>query len=207
MKNLLLLIIGTVLLPVMQTEAAMITFTMTGVATGRLGTNNFRNAAYTITSMADTTQITQSGSIFSVLASTAFISVSGIGSGTVTVPFYTYVNQATAEAGFYYANGPNKPGLVNTAFSDYALASSIGPLSGTSPAIGGVGVNTTDGLFDTGPLSIATFQASTGVPDQARTLGLLAFVFFALTLARKLENRTDARTALRARPKLTRSAF
>ncbi len=196
MKNLLLLIIGTVLLPVMQTEAAMITFTMTGVATGRLGTN-----------MADTTQITQSGSIFSVLASTAFISVSGIGSGTVTVPFYTYVNQATAEAGFYYANGPNKPGLVNTAFSDYALASSIGPLSGTSPAIGGVGVNTTDGLFDTGPLSIATFQASTGVPDQARTLGLLAFVFFALTLARKLENRTDARTALRARPKLTRSAF
>jgi len=180
MKKHFLLISSSILLSVITASAIPITYTMTGVASGRLGTSTFTSAAYTISATANTSQTISSGSIFSVLDLTATIFVNGIGTAIVTVPFYTYDNQTTSEAGFYYGTSSLRPGVVNAAFSTYTLASSIGPLGGTSLAVGGIAINTTAGFFDTQPLSIATFQASTAVPDQASTLGLLSFGILAL---------------------------
>ena len=175
------LLISAIFLLGFTAGAVPVTYTFSGVASGRLGTATFTRAAYTITSTADTSQIIAAGSIFSVLDLTTTVFVSGIGTATVTVPFYTYDNQTASEAGFYYGTIPVRPGVVNAALATYGLASVIGPLGGTSPAVSGIGFNTTAGLFDTLPFSISTFQASTGVPDQGSTLGLLSFGL--LTLA------------------------
>ena len=73
--------------------------------------------------------------------------VSGIGTATVTVPFYAYGNQTASEVGYYYGTSLLRPGIVDAAFSVYVLASAIGPLGGTSPAVSGIGINTTAGYF------------------------------------------------------------
>jgi hypothetical protein len=195
MKSLLLLGISSAILFLASTASAVpITYTITGVATGRLGTTQFTGAAYTITATADTSQIVTAGSFLSVLDETATIFISGVGTGTITVPFYTYDNRATSEAGFYYTTAKPGPGVSNTAFSAYGLASSIGPLSGTSTALSGISFNTTAGVFDPAPLPVTSFQAT--VPDQSPTLCLLGLGMFALAGFRLSDRITRVRPAI-----------
>ena len=169
-----------VILFCLSAGAIPIEYTMTGVASGRLGLTRYTNADYTITSLADTIHITTSGSVLSVLDTSATISIAGVGTATVTVPFYTYDNQGDSLAGFYYSLAIAGPGLMNAAFATYGLASPIGPVGGSSTTRG-VGFNTSAGLFDPSTLTLSTFQASTAVPDAAPTLCLLGLGLLALT--------------------------
>jgi hypothetical protein len=172
-------IFGSVVWCCVSAGAIPIEYTLTGMASGRLGTTVFANADYTITCIANTTQIVTSGSVRSVLDTSATISIAGVGTATITVPFYTYDNQGDSWVGFYDGAGTYGPRLENTDFKTYALASSIGPVGGSSTTVGG-GFNTTDGLFDPSSQELATFQASTVVPDAASTLCLLGLGLLAL---------------------------
>jgi hypothetical protein len=196
MKYILLLISSSLtFILISAAGASPITFTMTGVASGRLGTSTFQQADYTITAIADTSQITSANSVLSVIDELATISIAGVGTATITTPFFTYVNHGDSEAGFYYGNIANRPELMNSAFSTYGLASALGPLSGTSTAVSGLAFDTSDGVFDPAPLSIQTFQASL-VPDRGATLfqlglGILALAAFQ-SVTRKMDGNMNA---------------
>jgi hypothetical protein len=159
-----------------QAKADLITYTFSGTASGKLGTNTFSNASFTITSVADTSQITNSSGIFIVPDMAATVFVSGLGTATFTIPTTNVDNQPLARVGF---SAPNQ-GLAilfedNSAFSTYDLSTAIGPLTGPPLFNSSSLFGTTAGDFSFTSVGTVTFQASTqAVPvPEPSTLTLL----------------------------------
>src|SRR5262249_46820073 len=75
--------------------ARPITYTFTGTGSGSLGANSFTAAAFTITALADTSQVVVRNPFFTyVPTSSATIDVSGIGSANFTGSTEVFVNPA-----------------------------------------------------------------------------------------------------------------
>jgi hypothetical protein len=128
-------------------RAAQITFTITTMANGTLGTTPFSNALVTITSLADTNNVVVNGSFFDLIAISSTVSIAGIAGSPAKftdTTFWEDVNGAgdiafgdsSGGAGFACIVSTGCPilGLVNPLTSagivSYMLNSSIGPVSG-----------------------------------------------------------------------------
>jgi hypothetical protein len=185
MKNKAVTVFGTLvwlLAGLRNLQATEVIYTLSSVGSGHLGTNSFFSARFTITSTADTSQITHSSlGVFQVPDITATVFVSGIGTATFTIPTINVANQGLPAVGFsdptqhlaiLFANG-------NPAMASYDLSTSLGPITGYSSFNGFASFGTTAGGFLLSSVSTVTFQAIV-VPEPS-ILALLGFCFICVT--------------------------
>jgi hypothetical protein len=135
-----------------------------------MGGQGFTNASFTITSTADTAQITNPfPGIISVPNLTATVTVSGLGTGTFTNETTTVDNQVFMRVGISDLGlGLAILFIDNAAFGSYDLTSSIGPLTGPTAINSGQLFPTTAGNFSLTSVPSATFQATLqGLPEPA----------------------------------------
>jgi hypothetical protein len=160
--------------------ASPVIYTLSGIGTGSLGADPFSDASFTITSTADTSDITESLDVFSVSDSLATLFVSGLGTATFTIPTMTVDNTAGAAA--ISAPVQNMAILANfsPAFSSYDLNSSLTPVTGTPAFNSDTGFGTTAGDFSLSSVSSVTFQAEV-VPEPS-VFALLGIASIGLVL-------------------------
>ena len=160
--------------------ASPVIYTLTGIGTGSLGADPFSDASFTITSTADTSDITESVGVFSVSDSLATLFVSGLGTATFTIPTMTVDNTAGAAA--ISAPVQNMAILADfsPAFSSYDLNSSLTPVTGTPAFNSDTGFGTTAGDFSLSSVSSVTFQAEV-VPEPS-VFALLGIASIGLVL-------------------------
>jgi hypothetical protein len=169
----LALILGAFLLavPARSAVADMVTYTFKADATGSLNGAGFADSLVTLTFVGDTSSVTEvSSGLFRNTVGTATVTIGGT-TATLTPPVDVFVNQTDDTAGIEtFATILTIP---SSALANYALTTSIGPLTGTA---GG----TFDTSFATGGgalvisafTSTGTFEAtvSTAVPEPASLL-------------------------------------
>jgi hypothetical protein len=165
-----------------RSDAAFITYTETATASGSLGGVAFNDVLVTLSATADTTNIVAAPLFFSVTPTTATVTVAGLGSAAFTSKtFDVFDNQTfitggiTGMAGFGDSAEGTLLGDSNAAFASYALATPIGPLTGSGFASGTLASFATTGgdfviAFATSP---AIFTATT-VPEPS-SLALCGF--------------------------------
>jgi hypothetical protein len=164
-------VLGMMVAAVPQAEAAPIIYTETAVGSGTLGTTSFTNAAITLTSTADTTNVTNPlASFFGVTNTSAQVTVDSLGTATFTISTDTFDNQTFSPpaAGVGATSGGSILDTLNTAFATYNLKSSIGPVSGAAFIVPGQAFGTNLGNFVLNSISgNVTFQATIGtaVPE------------------------------------------
>jgi PEP-CTERM motif-containing protein len=180
-------------------QAAPISYTISAVGSGSLGTNSFSDVSFTITSTADTSQIDINSPLFPdilvVTNESATIEISGLGTATFTSTLSDFANQYVgpqwnrtvgAVGVTDISDGYDIIDVQNSAFDTYDLRSSIGPVSGTTFGNAGYPVGTTAGTFQLNSLpTTATFQATLqSVPEPATVL-LVALGLGVLLIGRR----------------------
>jgi hypothetical protein len=162
--------------------ASPATYTLSGTGTGILGADPFSDASFSITTVADTSGITESLGVFSLSNSIATLFVSGVGTATFTVP--TMIVDNTAGVAGVSAPNQNKAilGDSNAAFSSYDLSSSLSPVSGSPLLNPNTGFGTTAGDFSLTSVSFVSFQAEV-VPEPSvfALFGLASLCFILRT--------------------------
>jgi hypothetical protein len=143
--------------------ASPITYTEVGTGSGALDGTSFTNQLVTITVTADTSNIAMAApGLFRNLVGTATVSVSTVGTDTLTQGpvFVNQTSMPTAAAGI--AGRVPIMATFNSAFSSYALGA-IGPTSGAPIISPGDTFATGSGTFDLTSMGDTTFcAASTG---------------------------------------------
>jgi hypothetical protein len=167
-----------------------ITYTMTATATGNIAGAAFTDAAITVTSIADTSDVfVASGTApninYEVIAGSSTISIAGFGTATFTDPTYWYDPNGAGDIIFGDATVGN--GILGftrlfAGLETYNLQSSFGPVSSpfdfeTSVFNNFQNIPTSEGLLSL-VASNDTFTAVTAAPEPATFfiagLGLLA---------------------------------
>lgn len=151
-------------------QATLITYKLSGVGTGTLGSSSFTAAPFTITATADTDDITLSSpGVYRVFTLTDEILIMGLAPASFIGRTIVVDNQNIERAGFSDQSANRSVFFViNSQFSSYDLSTSIGPESGTSS--GNVFTNfvTTAGLLSFYPATFGTtasFEAITVIPE------------------------------------------
>jgi hypothetical protein len=147
--------------PITYTESATVSGTLTPVS-GPVIT--FTDAQLTLTGTGDTANVI--GGVFAPFfenAVTATFIVGGAGAGTFTNNIMVFSDQIAAAAGFFDRSlGRSGETILRTtdaAFATYALATSIGPITGSSLFPSGVSFATTAGGLIINSAGDATFTA------------------------------------------------
>lgn len=169
------------LVPATAVRADQIKFETTGIVSGHLAGVPFSNAMFTLTTLADTTQVQDTGSAFGINNLSTTIQLGATTLTTIAGSSYTSKTAFPQLADFYYFGGlvgdffdtPNiylySPQLLN-----YDLKTPVGPLTPTSIS---------NAVFQTnqGPLNISTFSqpqfTATTIPEPT------LFTFLAAALA------------------------
>jgi hypothetical protein len=169
-----------------RTDAGFITYTETVIASGSLNGTAFTNASLTISATANTTQIISGGGgFFSVIPTSNSFTITGVGSGSFTSSIFdVFVNQTfsspSAAAGFGGDGGASILDTFNSAFSTYALATAIGPISGSSFINSGSSFATTAGGFvltsTTGNVSFTATPAGVPEPSSLAMCGVAGMI-------------------------------
>jgi hypothetical protein len=122
----------TLILTASSSYANTITVTQTGVGSGMIGSTSFTDAAFTITEIGDTSDVTPftEGEFFA--DTSASITISGVGTLDFTSPTSTFVNNDLDEVGFGRPSRDLYEGPENAAFATWNMLSSIGPISGSA---------------------------------------------------------------------------
>jgi hypothetical protein len=144
-------------------KADTVTYIETATASGSFGGTAFSGATITLTGIGNTSSIGSSGGIYSFVLPVS-VQVSGIsGTGVFTDQIQVVDNQSVPAAGFG-DNSLDAAILFDSAaaFATYNLASSIGPIPGTSIINSGDSFGTTDGAFIINSASNVSFQAIVG---------------------------------------------
>jgi len=178
-------------------QADLITFTFTGTGNGALGAQSFTGAEFTITSTADTTQITNPlTGIYHVPDLSASVTVAGIGTGIFTIPTINVSNQNIPSAGISDPNANLAILFVsNPALATYSLNTSIGPVSGPTAFNSGHNFATTAGDFNLTAVRVATFEASVdtrAVPEPASIVLAGVGIVSSLAYSRRRKSRTGS---------------
>jgi hypothetical protein len=171
-------------------SAGPITFTEQTIHSGSLGGTTFTNALVTIVLIGDTSTVSSSGGVFTDFG-TAIVTVAGIGSATFTDQMEAFSNQSAGIAGIAdHTNSVQADAITlfteNSAFSGYALAMSIGPLSGPG-GFTGISFPTSSGAFiEDNVGGTSTFAASTSPEPTSQMLLVVGFAsLFAVRCRRK----------------------
>jgi hypothetical protein len=145
-----------------MTFAAPITYTFSGMGSGTVNGTPFTNADYTIMLIGDTTAITKPSNDYVLVGTQVTMAITTVGTATVTDSVWIFDGQQASRLGI----GRNGPGNLldvgNAAFATYALATSLGPISGLNAS----SLNQFTNLASTlGPITLSssgpvTFQAS-----------------------------------------------
>lgn len=145
--------------------AVPITYAITGVGTGTVGTTAFTNAPYLICIATDTTQVTNEGGTILAATATTTITITNLGSGQVTDGTGFVVAQPSSQAAFIRVPGfADLLTMNDPAFQTYPGTTALGPLANLAPANLGQFTNLQTAL---GPMTLAssgnvTFQATLG---------------------------------------------
>jgi hypothetical protein len=177
---------------VSSTKAATITFTHSGASgSGTIAGIPFVDKAFTIIAIGDTGNVTSGPNFFSLVHTTASISITDVGTFDFVTATRTFVNTTTATIGFsrggpiFFADLFDGPS--NAIFAGYGLTTAIGPVFGSGNLLqwAGIDVLTTGGIlvFNSTVGTIgAEFSAVGGVPVPAALplfatgLGVLALL-------------------------------
>ncbi len=160
-------------------HAEPITYTESGLLSGTLGRNYFLDALVTITATGNTNSVVNDGGGTYSIVLPAELTVAGIGSTTFKDTMDFSVNQTNHLAGV--GDVTQNAELLSTAvrgsaFGNYNLQSSIGPINGEAIYSSDVFARTGLGLFNIEGDDGSTFQAvasSPAVPEPS-SLVLLA---------------------------------
>lgn len=121
-----------------DTRAAMITYTITGTGSGTLGAASFTDQAFTVTIIADTTQVQDTGFNFAVNNLSASILLGSTDLVALAGSSYASKHPSPSFAGFYYSGShvgddidAFPVGFKSPALFGYDLKTSIGPIDVT----------------------------------------------------------------------------
>jgi hypothetical protein len=154
-------------------HAGAITYTISATASGSLDGAAFRDKLVTLTLNGDTASVT-GGSGFFTINGTVQLSVAGIGSGTFTDSMRVFDNQGFPAAGFAdNASSASVLDTIDSAFTTYALTTSIGPITDTNFINPGDSFPTTAGAFIITSAGNATFTATAGSVPEPMSFSLL----------------------------------
>jgi len=124
---------GLLLLASAGTFASTIIFTQSATGSGTIGAESFDNAAFTVTAIGDTDNITTDGYLFFIDHASAAINIDGLGMFEIATPTRTFVNQDTQGAGFSRAGWSGADlfyAPYDAAFGAWEMLTSVGPITG-----------------------------------------------------------------------------
>lgn len=190
LRMLSLLILAQVLSG-LHAKADTITYTETATATGSLGGTPFTSATVTLAGTGNTANITSPLSGVFALVLPVSVQISGIGTFSFTDAVQVVDNGAGPLAGF--GDNSNNSGIFfdeAAPFSSYNLASSIGPISGTSIFNFGESFGTAGGSLILSSVSSDSFRAvdtstTSLVPEPSSFALLCTGIFGFAGLARR----------------------
>ncbi|HEY8100208.1 MAG TPA: PEP-CTERM sorting domain-containing protein [Burkholderiaceae bacterium] len=168
---------------VAQVNATPITFSFWGTATGSLGGQSFTDAAFSVTSLADTNNVHHNyiPGVDYVYANHSSISIAGFGLADFTIAITDLVNR---NIGAFLFSDPTQNRLImSVANSDaltYDLTSSIGPDSGPSNVNTTVFFGTSLGLLNLTNISENNYQAVLGETTDVPEPGILMLILIGL---------------------------
>ncbi len=175
-------------------SAATIYYQMTGNLTGSLGGNSFTNSLFTFDFTGDTTGITGTTVLLNPTTANSFL-ISGFSTATFSEATDVGVNTTLGIVGFSDPASTKGITFQNAGFIGWNLATSIGPLTGTTPFFIAGTFNTSLGALVLSDASNLSFTASLNpIPEPAPValfgMGLAAIGFL------KLRKRTKPRDAV-----------
>jgi len=155
----------------LNAHGELMIYTLSAVGSGGLGTNTFENTPFTITSIADTTNIAVYGSFFEVANIEATVAISGLGSATIWYPVtVTFANGYTSAVGM---NSPYSEADFLDDFGPaartYDLSHPFGPIRGRPVVNSGNVYPTSLAGLEIVSVSSVTFQArwAEKAPDES----------------------------------------
>ena len=145
-----------------RADAAPVVFTFTGTGTGTLGNQGFRDTDFNISVLGDTSsQLEVNPGVFMINATSASVSIDGIGLADFTTATRVFNNENNEVAGFSRAGvgGVDILDLRNSLFANYDLTTDFDPVAGVLTYLNTFNLTTTLGNFDLSAASNLTFQA------------------------------------------------
>jgi hypothetical protein len=147
-----------------------IIYSFSGTATGTLGDLAFNNAAFTLTSAADTSQVVLVGSTYQVQVFSSTIDITGFAPALFLGP--TFWGDPQGSGDIIFGDGPTQIGpdllgitVLGMGVETYNLQSSFGPIFAPVDFESSIFMNFRDNPTDQGFLSLVasdeTFTAST----------------------------------------------
>ncbi len=142
------------------------TFIYSGIASGRVGAQDFTNTAYVITGVADTDNVSFDGfDVYSVDHTSTAVELAGIGTYTLLSPTRTFAaSNAIVGLSRAYPSGLDLiGGPISSAFAGWQMKTSIGPVTGFGTILQWANgdINTDSGVlfFENHNSGTHTFQA------------------------------------------------
>jgi PEP-CTERM motif len=152
-------------------HADTVTYSESVTATGTLGKQNFINALVTITGSADTSTITQLGSLFEVITPGSQVTVAGIGTFLLTDTIDFFDNSSIGVAGV--SDVDDIIDTRNSAFDTYNLQTAFGPITGGFEGNLGENFSTSGGGLVLTSAGDSTFQATDSAVPEPSSFALL----------------------------------
>jgi hypothetical protein len=169
--------------------AAPITYTMSGIASGRLGATDFADANFVVTATADTGTVNSLGpGVPCNDPQAATFTIGSVGSGSITTPLsvaanagwqlLTFAQGRCTDNGLMWTNGRSPQ--IDT----YDLAGDIGPLPLAMPsAPPGIVVDTSAGSLAFSKVAGLSFEAQVIEPTAVPTLTESGLLLLTIVLA------------------------
>ena len=154
------------LITINTVSAGPITYTVSGNLTGTIGTTPLTNTPFLWTEVGITTGVTTSDpQTYANFATSGDINITGAGDATVTDTVGAYIDQTTGNgfAALLNATGTFGIGVTDpTDVDSWLLATSFGPITGSSGSVSTTPLNTSLGPLNVTAVSNLTFQAWAG---------------------------------------------